>query len=230
MARRTPRFNEAFAARLADAARLRLSIPHAPGIHRMLRASGDGLYVGKASSLHHRVNSHFRDQHGLAERTLEMLSQACALSFEVTATALGAALLEADEIKGHRPPHNVALTVDDRAVWFTPPDLGERSLHASSRCRVGPFPSPETLDQLTAFARADPTALGRARRAPAPAIFEAGFARLCAPHRELSRQDLAMPARLLRLGTRLWREGRRDRDAMYPRRRMCSAAGNRRRP
>src|SRR5581483_3734741 len=39
-----------------------------------------------------------------------------------------------------------------------------------------------------------------------------GYDRLCATHLELSRVDLSAHARLLRLGTRLWREGRRDRD------------------
>ena len=43
--------------------------------------------------------------------------------------------------------------------------------------------------------------------------FHAGYERLCATHPELSRLDLSPNARLLRLGTRLWREGRRDRDA-----------------
>src|SRR5512145_3237080 len=159
---------------------VRLSVPDAPGIYRMLRSSGDVLYVGRAASLHHRVNSHFRHQHGLPERTLEMLSQARAISFEVTASVLEAALLEADEIKGRRPPYNVALTVDDRAVWFTRPDLSQRSLRASSRRRAGPFPSAEMLDQFAALARADRTALGRGRWSPDAAIFDAGFARLCA--------------------------------------------------
>src|SRR6185295_13398956 len=40
----------------------------------------------------------------------------------------------------------------------------------------------------------------------------AGYHRLCATHAELSRVDLSAHAKLLRLGTRLWREGRRDRD------------------
>jgi hypothetical protein len=35
---------------------------------------------------------------------------------------------------------------------------------------------------------------------------------LCARHPELSRVDLSAHAKLLRLGTRLWREGRRDHD------------------
>ena len=40
----------------------------------------------------------------------------------------------------------------------------------------------------------------------------AGYGLLCTTHPELSRIDLSAHAKLLRLGTRLWREGRRDRD------------------
>ena len=77
----------------------------------MLRTDGSVLYVGKAASLHHRVNSYFRKQNGVPERLLEMLSQARAISFDVTPSPLEAALLEPDEIKRHRPPYNVALTI-----------------------------------------------------------------------------------------------------------------------
>jgi DNA polymerase-3 subunit epsilon len=191
---------------------VRLSLPDAPGVYRMLRTSGDVLYIGKASSLHHRVNSYFRKQHGVPERLLEMLSQARAISFEVTPSALEAALLEADEIKRLRPPYNIALSVNDRAVWFTSPDLSARSAHSSPRCPLGPFPSAETLDQFDALAQADRGALARGRWGPDAATFNTGYARLCAAHPELSRNDLGAHARLLRLGTRLWREGRRDRD------------------
>jgi DNA polymerase-3 subunit epsilon len=190
----------------------RLSLPKTPGVYRMLRTSGDVLYVGKASSLHNRVNSHFRKQNGLDERTLEMLSQARAISFEVTSTSLEAALLETDEIKQHRPPYNVALTADDRAVWFASPDLSDRSPRPSPSCPLGPLVSAEMLDQFDAFARAERTALGPTRWGPDAVTFHAGYARLCATHPELSRMDLSPHASLLRLGTRLWREGRRDRD------------------
>jgi DNA polymerase-3 subunit epsilon len=191
---------------------VRLSLPDRPGVYRMLRTSGDILYIGKASSLHHRVNSYFRKQHGVDERLLEMLSQARAISFDVTPTPLEAALLETDEIKRHRPPYNVALTAADRALWFTSPDLGHRSPHPSSACPLGPFASAETLDRFGALARADRAALGSGRYAFDAATFNAGYERLCAMHRELSRVDLSAHARLLQLGTRLWREGRRDRD------------------
>jgi DNA polymerase-3 subunit epsilon len=191
---------------------VRLSLPPAPGIYRMLRTDGSVLYVGKAASLHHRVNSYFRKQNGVPERFLEMLSQARAISFDVTPSPLEAALLEPDEIKRHRPPYNVALTIQDRALWFTSRDLSARSPEPSPHCPIGPFPSAETLDRFGAFSRAQRAALASGSRGPDDGTFTAGYDRLCATHPELSRVDLSAHAKLLRLGTRLWREGRRDRD------------------
>jgi excinuclease UvrABC nuclease subunit len=123
-------------------------LPDAPGIYRMLRTNGDVLYVGKAASLRHRVNSYFRKQHGVPERTLEMLSQARGISFDVTPSALEAALIEPDEIKQHRPPYNVALTIENRALWFAPPNLTAHSAHPTSQCPIGPFPSAGMLDEF----------------------------------------------------------------------------------
>jgi DNA polymerase-3 subunit epsilon len=191
---------------------VRLSLPDAPGVYRMLRTSGDVLYVGKASSLRHRVNSYFRKQNGVPERVLEMLSQARGISFDVAPSALEAALSEPDEIKRHRPPYNLALTVGDRTLWFAPPDLSARSAHPSAQCPLGPFPAAAVLDEFAALAGAGRRALGTGRWRPDAATFEAGYAGLCAAHPELSRQNLGAHERLLRLGTRLWREGRRDHD------------------
>jgi DNA polymerase-3 subunit epsilon len=191
---------------------VRLSIPHAPGIYRMLRTDGSVLYIGKAASLHHRVNSYFRKQNGVTERSLEMLSQARAISFDVTPSPLHAALLEPDEIKRHRPPYNVALTIQDRALWFTSLDLSARSSQPSPQCPLGPYASSATLDQFAALARGDRAALTSGPRGPDAGTFNAGYERLCATHPELSGINLSPCARLLRLGTRLWREGRRDRD------------------
>ena len=123
----------------------RLSLPNSPGVYRMLRTSGDVLYVGKARLLHDRVNSHFRKQHGVDERTLEMLSQARAISFDVTSTPLEAALLESDEIKRQRPPYNLALTIEDRAIWFASSDLRGRSPRPSQACPLGPIASVDML-------------------------------------------------------------------------------------
>ena len=191
---------------------VRLSLPDAPGIYRMLRTDGSVLYVGKAASLHHRVNSYFRKQSGVPERLLEMLSQARAISFDLAPSPLEAALLEPDEIKRHRPPYNVALTIHHRALWFASPDLSARSREPSPHCPLGPFASTETLDQFVALARGDCAALTSGPWRPDDGTFTAGYKRLCETHPELSRVDLSAHAKLLRLGTRLWREGRRDRD------------------
>jgi DNA polymerase-3 subunit epsilon len=191
---------------------VRLSLPTAPGIYRMLRTDGSVLYVGKAASLHHRVNSYFRKQNGVPERLLEMLSQARAISFDVTPSPVDAALLEPDEIKRHRPPYNVALTTASRALWFTSLDLSARSRQPSPHCPFGPIASADTLDQFAALARAGRAALTSGSRGPDNGTFAAGYDRLCAAHPELSRVDLSNSAKLLRLGTRLWGEGRRDRD------------------
>jgi hypothetical protein len=141
-----------------------------------------------------------------------MLSQARGISFDVTPSALEAALIEPDEIKQHRPPYNVALTIENRALWFAPSNLTARSAHPSSQCPLGPFPSAGMVDEFGALAAAESGALGSGRWRPEPVTFAAGYARLCAVHPELSRHDLGPHDRLLRLGTRLWREGRRDRD------------------
>jgi DNA polymerase III subunit epsilon len=192
---------------------VRLTAPDAPGLYRMQRTDGSVLYVGKASSLRSRVNSYFRKQRGMPDRLLDMLSQARALSCEVTESALEAALLEPDEIKRHRPPYNVALMDEPRHIWFTTRDLGGRSAQPSSRHPLGPFTSAMTLDRFVALANASPTALGLGRETPDARLFAEGYARLCAAHPELSRNDLSPRVRLLRLGTRLWRQGRRDRES-----------------
>jgi DNA polymerase-3 subunit epsilon len=191
---------------------VRLAAPDAPGIYRMQRIDGSVLYIGKASSLHSRVNSYFRKQRGVPDRLLEMLSQARTLTCEVTASALEAAVLEADAIKCCRPPYNVALIDEPRQIWFTTRDLGERSAQSSSRYPIGPFTSAMTLERLAALANASPEALGLGRDTPDARLFAEGHARLCAAHPELSREDLSPRVRALRLGTRLWREGRRDRE------------------
>jgi DNA polymerase-3 subunit epsilon len=196
---------------------VRLAAPDAPGLYRLQRTDGSILYVGKASSLRRRVNSYFRKQRGVPDRLLEMLSQARTLTCEVTESTLEAALLEPDEIKRHRPPYNIALMDEERHIWFTTRDLGERSAQPSAQHPIGPFTSAMTLDRFAALAHASPTALGLGPDTPDARVFAEGYARFRAAHPELSREDVNAPLNpqvsLLRLGTRLWREGRRDRES-----------------
>jgi DNA polymerase-3 subunit epsilon len=133
-------------------AALRLNLPKKPGIYRMFRSNGDLLYIGKATSLKHRVNSYFhkRKRSAYSRNTLEMLTQAAHLEVIVTGSALEAALLEADEIKKHSPPYNVALRQREREIVFFSRDLREYSPCSDSSFPVGPMPSKESLTAFTA--------------------------------------------------------------------------------
>ncbi len=96
----------------------RLALPKEPGIYRMMSRWGEVLYVGKATSLHDRVNSYFRGQKNRDTRKLEMLTQVWDLQVTTVGSPLEAALLETDEIKRLDPPYNVSLKVGHRELAF----------------------------------------------------------------------------------------------------------------
>lgn len=131
----------------------RLGLPDTPGVYRFLRANGDLLYVGKATSLKKRVNSHFRKQAKQSERTLEMLTQARDIAYTEVATPLEAALLESDEIKRHQPPYNVALIEEGRSVWFGSRDLSKFAQQPDAEHPLGPFPSSHSLAGVSTLHR-----------------------------------------------------------------------------
>lgn len=119
----------------------RLGLPDQPGVYRMLRSSGDLLYVGKATSLRRRVNSYFQKQSRRDERMLELLSQVRDLDVTPTATPLEAALLETDTIKLLEPPYNLALLGEARTPCFASKDLLTVSPEPTAEFPVGPLPS-----------------------------------------------------------------------------------------
>jgi DNA polymerase-3 subunit epsilon len=132
---------------------IRLSLPEKPGIYRMRRSNGDLLYIGKATSLKHRVNSYFRQRGPQAERTLEMLSQAADLDVTLTGSALEAAVLESDEIKRHSPPYNVALQKGQRQLVFFSKDLQNCTVKPDKIHRIGPLPEGKITEAIAAFGR-----------------------------------------------------------------------------
>ena len=203
----------------------RLSLPDTPGVYRMLRTSGDVLYVGKAVSLRRRVNSYFQKQSDRSERMLELLSQARNVDFTPAATSLEAALLESDEIKTYDPPYNVALRATGRSAWFAAHGLRDLAPSASRRHRLGPLGSPWWIQRLwglwgvlespppgedarTALA----AALGPTIRGVPDEVVRAGFAAFY--HRfPLRARD---PQQVLALGTARWREGLEEKPAADP--------------
>jgi DNA polymerase III subunit epsilon len=183
-------------------------LPDAPGVYRMRRIDGSLLYVGKATSLKKRVASYFtKKKTGVADRTLEMLSQARALDFARTETALEAALLEHDEIKTCDPPYNVALKNDATRCFFASKDLSSLAQRSDEVHRVGPLRDPKLLLGAVALARAlegaqfdrnDVLGVPRAYE-PEDEMFSRGLALL------LEKYALARPGlrELLALGARI---------------------------
>lgn len=191
----------------------RLALPTAPGVYRMLRSNGDVLYVGKASSLRRRVNSYFQKQSGIAERTLEMLSQARDVDVSPTSTVLEAALLETDEIKQHAPPYNVALRGTGRSLWYAAPGFASLSPAPSLHHPIGPLSSSWWPGRYAALLqalrggegadRALVAALGHGADEAEPAVLERGLDEL--RHR-LPPGGFASDRIMMRFGALRWQE------------------------
>ena len=174
---------------------IRLNLPDRPGVYRLIGASQKVLYVGKATSLKARVNSYFQKQKA-SERTLELLTRVRQVDVTETASALEAALLEADEIKQRNPPYNQALKVDDHRVWFFSKDLKSARSRPDRHHRLGPVP---TRDDLAALRRLiDNRPPPGIMRIP-PACYKAGLKLFKKRHRVSFK-----PETLLRLGGFFW--------------------------
>jgi DNA polymerase-3 subunit epsilon len=185
---------------------LRLGLPDAPGVYRMLGKGGEVLYLGKATSLKRRVNSYFQKRRHAGDKTPELLTQTFRVDVVVTGSPLEAALREADEIKEHAPPYNVALRERERGVWFASRDLGRMRARPDAAHPIGPLPSRDALAPVAAVrrllaGRTDAATWAEAlvlRTAIDPAMASAGLALFRARHGNLRRWR--------GLGARLWRE------------------------
>ena len=91
-------------------------LPNSPGVYRMMNASGDVLYVGKARSLKKRV-ANYAQGRGHANRIARMIRETKTMEFVVTRTETEALLLEANLIKRLRPRFNVLMR-DDKSFPY----------------------------------------------------------------------------------------------------------------
>jgi len=94
-----------------DAKSFLRSLSSGPGVYRMLSASGDLLYVGKARNLKRRVASYFRKRHD-SPKTRVLMEQVDRVEVTVTHTETEALILENNLIKAHRPRYNVLMRDD----------------------------------------------------------------------------------------------------------------------
>jgi excinuclease ABC subunit C len=88
------------------------SMPDEPGVYLMKDASGEIIYVGKATSLKNRVTSYFT---GAKEgKTAELVAHIETISFHTTDSPLEALFLEANLIKKYTPIYNIK-GLDDKS-------------------------------------------------------------------------------------------------------------------
>ena len=92
------------------------TLPTTPGVYRMIDASGDVIYVGKARSLKARVSNYVR-LGGHTNRIARMISATAAMEFVTVRTEAEALLLEANLIKRFRPRFNVLMR-DDKSFPY----------------------------------------------------------------------------------------------------------------
>jgi DNA polymerase III subunit epsilon len=90
-------------------------LPHEPGVYLFRDGRGRVLYVGKSVSLRARARAHFSAADG---ELPEWTCQAQSVDYRVTASELGALVLENRLIKRERPPGNAALKRDDRFAYL----------------------------------------------------------------------------------------------------------------
>ena len=93
------------------------TIPDSPGSYQFKDAHGRVIYVGKASSLRHRLANYFQNPDRLHPRTRQMVETAESVEWTTVRNEVEALMLEYSLIKEHRPRFNVRLR-DDKSYPF----------------------------------------------------------------------------------------------------------------
>jgi excinuclease ABC subunit C len=98
--------------------------PTQPGIYLLKGSEGEVLYVGKASSLRHRLQSYFGSTTNLVPKIRQLVTRVTDFEFIVTESEAEALILENTFIKSHRPKYNARLK-DDKTYPYLKIGLNE---------------------------------------------------------------------------------------------------------
>jgi len=91
------------------------SFPESPGVYLMRNAKGEIIYVGKATSLKHRVNSYL--QKNLPSKTQKQMSEVFEIDFQETDSTVEAIFLESRLIKKFSPIYNIKEKDDKSRIY-----------------------------------------------------------------------------------------------------------------
>ena len=105
---------------LSEDLRLKLdALPNESGVYIMKRRDGQIIYIGKAKSLRDRVRSYFRTSGGDGRRQFKALVRNIAdIDYIVTGNEQEALILEATQIRTHKPRYNILLKDDKKYPYI----------------------------------------------------------------------------------------------------------------
>ena len=105
---------------LSEDLRLKLdALPNESGVYMMKRRDGQIIYIGKAKSLRDRVRSYFRTSGGDGRRQFKALVRNIAdIDYIVTGSEQEALILEATQIRTHKPRYNILLKDDKKYPYI----------------------------------------------------------------------------------------------------------------